>query len=168
MTRFAVLLIVLIVATLPTPALAAPPNAMEKLESLGWLTGVWIGDTGRGSWEARYSTASGGLLLSTNKEFAGGRVVGFEFEQFRVEGDDVILSPYPSGQQSPVVFTLTEWDPDARKAVFENPEHDFPQIITYHRTTDRTLNILVQARRDGELSGFELKLNLAEGSSTDR
>jgi hypothetical protein len=155
------LAIVLMVFTAPC-AVAEGPTAMEKLESLSWLTGVWTGETGRGTYESRYSTASGGVLLSTNKEFADGRVVGFEFEQFRVQGDDVIMAPYPNGKQSPIVFTLTEWSPDDRKAVFTNPEHDFPQIITYQRTGDRTLKILVQAKQDGKLSGFELNLELSK------
>ena len=73
-------------------------------------------------------------MLSTNKQVVEGRLVGWEYEQFRVHEGRVIMQPYPKGEKSPVFFTLTELDVAARKAVFENPEHDFPQIITYHRS----------------------------------
>ena len=41
-----------------------------------------------------------------------------------------------------------------RRVVFANPEHDFPQRITYWRKGD-TLRVRVEAQKDGEWDGFE-------------
>jgi len=152
MLMISCLLATVAVATEPAP------EPGEKLAALGWLTGTWIGPSGRGTWEARYTTADAGMLLSVNKETVNGKAVSFELERFSVEGSDIVLHPYVKGVKSPATFKMTEFDVAARRAVFENPEHDFPQIITYHRTSDTTLNIKVQARRNGELRGFELNL----------
>ena len=137
---------------------APPPDAVARLAALEWLAGTWTGPSPQGMWEARYTSAGGGLMLSANKETKDGKVIGFEFEQFLVAGDQVVMQPYIGGVKSPASFPMTESDPAARRAVFENPGHDFPQIITYHRTSDSTLNIKVQARRDGQQRGFELNL----------
>jgi hypothetical protein len=133
-------------------------DADRQLAALDWLAGTWHGTAGRGEWLARYSTPEGGLILSLNKQIVDGRVVAFEFEQFQVVDGRLVMAPYPGGTKSPVVFTLTELDEEAQRAVFEKPEHDFPQIITYHRHAPGRLRILVQARRDGELQGFAVNL----------
>jgi hypothetical protein len=132
------------------------PN--QRLASMSWLEGHWIGSSGKGSWEAIYSGPEGGSVLSLNKEIVDGELVTIEFEQFVVEDDAVVMIPAPGGRRSEVRFTLTDYDPSARRAVFTNPEHDFPQTIVYERRDDDTLTIDVRARRGGETVGFTLEL----------
>ena len=60
----------------------------------------------------------------------------------------MIVTPYPFGRAS-VPFTLTEHDAKARKAVFENPSHDFPKRIVYHRKSDDALWISVAGDHPG-------------------
>jgi hypothetical protein len=133
-------------------------EAEQRLASLAWLEGEWRGEFSGGSWEARYTGAEGGLILSTNKHVVDGQLRSWEYEQFRVEDGAVIMQPYPGGEKSPVIFSLTECDAASRRVVLENPAHDFPQILTYHRRDDETLHILVQSRREDERVGFELVL----------
>lgn len=134
-----------------------PPSPKEKLQGLAYLEGTWSGPVGPGTWEARYTSASGGEILSTNKELRGGQVVSFEFERFRVRDGKVLMTPWVKGKQS-VDFTLTALDADAMKATFENPAHDFPQRIIYHRSAKNVLEIHVTAKRGEKHAGFSLKL----------
>lgn len=144
------------------PAKPKPkPDPQAAVKSLAWLAGTWTGSIGPGTWEAVYTTASGGEVMSTNKELRDGKVVSFEFERFFVKGTNVVMTPYVKGINK-VAFTLTENDPAARRAIFENPAHDFPQRIDYHRRDDDLLVIGVTAERGGKQVGFQLKLNRAK------
>jgi len=142
------------------PEAATDSDPAQILASLDWLAGHWRGAHGSGTWEAIYSTPEGGLILSLNKQVTDGKLQVFEIEQFRVQGGAVVMAPLPFGKPSPVVFTLTEWDAEERRAVFENPEHDFPQILVYHRRAEDRLHVAAHAMREGQRVGFELDLTL--------
>jgi hypothetical protein len=63
----------------------------------------------------------------------------------------VVLTPYPEGKESSVTFRLTDFDQKTRRALFENPEHDFPTKISYQRVAEDSLTILVSGPgKDGK------------------
>jgi Domain of unknown function (DUF6265) len=137
----------LLVAVL-TPALAraqeAPPAPLESLE---WLAGTW---EGQACWEGQadaepflavYSTPAGGEVLSLSKSLDGqGRVAFFEFERFHTVDGQVLLTPYPGGQEA-ASFTLAEQG--AEWVLFTNPDNDWPQSIRYARAEDGGLEVRV-------------------------
>lgn len=133
-------------------------TAADRLASLKWLSGSWQGPFDKGVWEAAYTSATGGVILSANKEMIDGRVVMVEFERFTVENDDVILTPYPHGRQSEATFKLVEHDPRLSRAIFVNPEHDFPSRIVYERTGADRLLITVTGREGDESKTLTLDL----------
>lgn len=117
----------------------------DPLASLAWLEGEWRGDT----WHARYSSPEGGMILSYAKEYdASGRVGFFETERIEVRDGQVVLVPAPFGSPS-VPFALTSIDPVGRRARFENPAHDFPRSITYHRTGESSLAFRLEGVQGG-------------------
>lgn len=123
-----------------------PPPAHE----LAWLAGSWKGTIEGGEWEASYTSAEGGEVLSASKELRGGRVAMIEFEHFRVVDGVLVMTPFPFGKRSDTSFAITELDRDARRAVFANPDHDFSQEIVYHRAAEDRLAITVAGRRNDE------------------
>ncbi len=149
--------LVWLVASPAAVAEDAPPTPEQQIQGLAYLEGIWSGPIGPGTWEARYTSPTGGEVLSTNKEIRNARVVSFEFERFRVQDGKVLMTPWVKGKQS-VDFTLTALDEDAMKATFENPAHDFPQRIIYHRSAKGVLEIHVTAQRGEKHAGFSLKL----------
>jgi hypothetical protein len=52
-----------------------------------------------------------------------------------------------------VTFTLVEYDPAAKKAVFANPEHDYPKRITYQRVADDRLLFVVAGTAEETKAG---------------
>jgi uncharacterized protein DUF6265 len=125
--------------TSPPPRFPASP---PSIHDLAWLEGTWRGVIGDRDFEARYSGADGGQVLSASKYMKEGKAAGFEFERFEEQGDSLVLTPFPEGKSS-VTFRLAELDPKARRAVFENPDHDFPTRISYERVANDRLTILV-------------------------
>lgn len=110
--------------------------------SADWLEGCWRhleGDTIE-VWSAPHAAMQFGYSISSR----AGEVVAFE--QLRIEPSSSGLSyiASPAGGP-PVPFGLVEYQ--AGLAVFENPEHDFPQRIAYQR--DGTHLLATIAKLDG-------------------
>jgi hypothetical protein len=125
----------------PSAVLISPVPPLS-INDLSWLEGTWEGEIGDRHFEARYTSPEGGQLLSASKYTKNGKPAGFEFERFEEQGDTLVLTPFPEGKSS-VTFQLTELDSTSRRAVFENPAHDFPTRISYQRIAENKLQILV-------------------------
>lgn len=124
--------------------LRADPAA--QLAELGFLAGHWRGE----HWHGYTTPPEGGVILSLAKEYdSEGRAAFFEFERIGVEGGEVVLTPSPFGRPS-VAFPMVELDVATRRVRFENPAHDFPRSIQYHRTTDDELVFTLLGERGGE------------------
>ncbi|HEV8453741.1 MAG TPA: DUF6265 family protein [Gemmatimonadales bacterium] len=117
---------------------ASPPS----IRDLAWLEGIWQGKIGEREFEARYSGADGGQVLSASKYAKDGMAAGFEFERFEELDGTLVLTPFPEGKSS-VTFKLAELEPRSRRVVFENLAHDFPTRLSYQRVADNKLTILV-------------------------
>ena len=116
---------------------SAPPEVAAQAASpptLEWIAGCWEMATERSTTTERWSDATGGVLLGSSKTIREGRVVAWEL--LRIEesaGGSWQYWAYPSGQ-APTTFTAVAANADS--VTFENPEHDFPQSITYRRRPD--------------------------------
>ena len=138
-SSFSILVLFLSSSAAPPPGF---PAITPHISDLSWLEGVWQGQIGGRTFEARYSGVDGGQVLSASKYTENGKAAGFEFERFEEQGDSVVLTPFPEGKSS-VTFMLAELDSKARRAVFENLAHDFPTRISYQRVANDRLTILV-------------------------
>jgi hypothetical protein len=126
----------------PTAPLPHRRVAPPRVSDLSWLEGSWLGRIGGRDFEAHYTSAEGGQILSASKYTEDGKPAGFEFERFEQKGDTLVLTPFPEGNSS-ATFPLVEYDARNRRAVFENVAHDFPTRISYQRVSNNRLTILV-------------------------
>lgn len=151
----------LLAATAPGAAQAAAATAAVRVEDLAWLAGSWAGEVRGASaatrFETHYSTPQGGVILSISKAFrSDGKLSWFELERFESRDGRLTVTPYPNGKAS-VSFTLAEYDPAAKKAVFVNAEHDYPNRITYQRAAeDRLVFIVAGNGKDAPVMEFSL------------
>jgi hypothetical protein len=126
------------------PTLLADPAA--QLAELDFLEGHWRGET----WHGYTTSPEGGVILTLAKEYdASGAATFFEFERIAVEGEQVVLTPSPFGKPS-VSFPMVELDVVAKRVRFENPAHDFPRSIQYHRSGPEELVFTLHGERGGE------------------
>ena len=114
-------------------------------EKLGWMAGCWAasgGETGSGE---QWMAPAGGTLIGMSRTVKNGKTVAWEAVQIRdVEGRlAYVAKPH---NQPEAAFKLASLD--GQQAVFENPQHDFPQRIIYKRDGDRLL-----ARIEGTMKG---------------
>ena len=127
----------------------------HTVDDLAWISGTWEGTSGDMRQEEHWSRPAGGVILGLHRDLVSPDRAFFEFLRIEQRADGIFYVAMPGGRAG-TDFRLTELEHG--RAVFENPGHDFPQIITYHRTSDRALSIKVQAHQDGKLAGFELEL----------
>ena len=110
---------------------AAPQGT--PLDALTFMTGCWRGAfgggaAGAGTIEEYYSTPTSNMIIGVTRFVRGGRTVDFEFTRIMASDSGITLMPQPRGRP-PTPFRMTS--SDSVSAVWENPQHDFPQKISY-------------------------------------
>lgn len=131
-----------------------------SLDAVRFMAGAWGSD---GDVVEYWLPPLRGLMVGVNRAREGDEMPFFEF--LRIEARDggiyYVASPRGGGTTD---FKLTEVSEG--RAVFENPEHDFPQKLIYTRTGDR-LEAEVGAVRDGKWGSFTLEWTAQPCSAAD-
>lgn len=136
-----------------TLALAAATLAQEKssVTQLAFLTGHWRGTSTSGATaEEIISAPEGGVMLSAGREFQGGKCIFFDLVAFTEKDGAVQLIPHPNGRRSPRTFPLVQLDAQAKRATFENKEHDFPKTFVYELVAPDRLRITLTGEMKGQ------------------
>ena len=126
----------------------APGQVRYSVESLSWIAGCWEGGK-KNVYHEQWMKPSGKMMIGMARTVAGGKTTTYEFMRLHEDNNgDVFYTALPSGQ-SETTFKLISMDDTT--AVFENPEHDFPQRIIY----SLRLNGSLVARIEGQSNGME-------------
>lgn len=116
---------------------AAEPAPPPSLQTLRFMTGCWRGPAGRGTTLEEYYTApAANLMLGVSRYVREGKVTDYEFTSIERRDSDLVITPHPKGQ-SPASFRLRKLTDG--EVVWANPEHDFPQVISYRRVAPDSL-----------------------------
>ncbi len=107
-----------------TLLLALPLSAEPKIEDLAFMSGHWAADGVEEVWLAPTADLMTGMNRTVNRS---GRA-SFEFFRIAQTSEGIIYFTQPGGRPA-LPFKLTELTPN--RAVFSNPEHDFPKRILY-------------------------------------
>jgi Domain of unknown function (DUF6265) len=116
-------LTLLLLSFLALPAFAAEPT----VDDLKWIAGHWTATINGVESEELWLPPSGNLMLGLHRDVKGTRA-SFEFIRIAMTKDGVAYLAQPGGKPA-TAFKLVEATP--KKAVFENPAHDFPTRIVY-------------------------------------
>jgi hypothetical protein len=150
-------LIVLIVSLVVPAALAVeeeaeqPPPSQPTVAELGWLEGHWQGESNGVAMEEIWTSPEGGLIVGLHRDvFPSGRAF-FEFLRIASTDEGIAFLASPMGRDATAFALVSLVD---QQAVFENPEHDFPQRIIYERVGDR-LRARIEGEQDGRSTSSE-------------
>lgn len=124
---------------------AALPGSAADLPA--WMAGTWRSTSGEVQMEEHWTTAEGGLMLGLHRDIKPKRT-SFEFMRIEKRGETLVYLAMPGGRPA-TPFPLA--GAEDHRIVFENPEHDFPQRITYWREGEKLC-----ARVDGPAGGAEI------------
>jgi len=104
--------------------------------SLDWMTGHWCTEDGGRITEELWLPPAGSTLVGLGRSRTQDNTTGFEYLRI-VDQDGVQTFIAQPGGVPPTGFGRTGGGSDWVR--FENPEHDFPQLIEYRREGDRLL-----------------------------
>ena len=114
--------------------LAAQAPAPTRVDDLAWMSGSWESANGERWLEETWSAPRAGMMLGFARHGVGERLHEFEFVRLQA-GEDGVVTYFAQPQGRPAVpFRLAR--AEANEAVFENPDHDYPQRIRYRRDGD--------------------------------
>ena len=131
-------------------ALSLTAQEKANFEKLGWIAGNWTGKMGRAQIEENWTAPLGGAMLGVSRTVsntaAGPRMVAFEFLRIVQKEGETFYIAQPNGRP-PTEFKLTS--ATDTKAVFENPAHDHPKIITYEKDANGDLLATIEGDEGG-------------------
>ncbi|MCB0729161.1 MAG: hypothetical protein KDD00_16970, partial [Ignavibacteriae bacterium] len=102
---------------------------MDDLKKLEWLTGQWEGIMGSGLYHEEWYPDELNNLTGRAYLIKNGEITNNEKLKIHLIENDIFYTADVSHNPAPVSFKLTEYSD--KIFIFENPEHDFPQKITY-------------------------------------
>ena len=122
----------------------------HEIKNASWLIGTWENKTTRGSMYEHWAAGGSQELLGKSFILRGSDTVIFETIRLVQEGELLIYIPTVKNQNQglPVRFPSTSVNED--QLVFENPQHDFPQKITYTRVGKDSLVAEISGIRNGK------------------
>ena len=125
----------------------------SSIASLEWILGNWSVDDGKNISTELWKEVSpstfeghGEVRSKLTKELKSSE----SLRLVEMEGEIFYLAKV-SHNDLPVAFRLK--DCSHNKAIFENPDHDFPQLLEYKLDTENRLTVLVS---DGKEKGFKV------------
>ncbi len=135
------------------------PNAFTQssgfeIESLAWLAGCWEGRYANGRIVSeQWMKPLGKVMLSMSRTVKNGKTIDYEYVRLEQSDDGTIrYIAHPSGQTE-ASFALVKLE--GKKAVFANPEHDFPQRIIYQLVSADSLFAHIEGTIDGKEKSFD-------------
>ncbi|MGH7178102.1 MAG: DUF6265 family protein [Tepidisphaeraceae bacterium] len=131
--------------------LAAASTAPSDLDKVAFIAGSWVSEKDGTTTEEHWTVPQAGTMLAVARTMKDGKTVFFEYLRIEASADGVAYIAQPRGR-APTSFKLNE-STDTR-AVFENPEHDFPRRIIYSREGEN-LRARIEGTRNGKPTGQE-------------
>lgn len=103
--------------------------AQSDMEKLSWIVDRWVSTDGESTTCEHWETVSETLFTGGSETTKNGDTVFAEKLKIEVIDGNIYYVADVSHNPAPVKFKLTLLTES--EAVFENPEHDFPQKISY-------------------------------------
>jgi hypothetical protein len=120
---------------------------------LSWLAGTWSFERNGRAVTERWTAPAGGMMLGTSQTVANDKTVDYEFIVLRVDANGDLLYVAKPSRQPEASFKLVRVTD--REIVFENPQHDFPQKISYTLKDDGTLLAAIEGTKNAKTRRVE-------------
>ena len=129
----------------------------NDIRGLGWIAGCWeSNDTAKRRTTAEHwMKPAGGLMLGVGRTVKNDRAVDFEFMRIEQKNENIFFIAKPKSNKDETPFKLIKLS--AFEAVFENPDHDFPQRVIYKRA-GKKLTGRIEGNKDGKVLAIDFPM----------
>jgi hypothetical protein len=116
-----------------------------------WLIGTWVNDSNRDHVYESWSRINKNELQGISYLISGQDTVVKETIRLINENDAMFYIPSVSNQNEgrPIRFVMTRLTDTEMQ--FENPEHDFPQVISYRKESENALLAEIWSTNEGNI-----------------
>ncbi|WP_228400833.1 DUF6265 family protein [Chryseobacterium taichungense] len=125
-------------------------NQANDIQKAEWLIGTWENKTQKGSiyetWTKTGNTEFSGKSYSVKDK----DTIVFESVRLVKENKKLFYIPTVKNQNDGLPVRFAAKTISENQLVFENPEHDFPQIITYTKITSDSLIAEISGIKNGQ------------------
>jgi hypothetical protein len=150
MKRLLAILVAVIIACGCSTADEKQKEGIRKLKSLEWLLGNWEMATGQGTLTESWTKISDTLWMGSGVFVSETGDTAFHEElKIVTRADTLYYIPTVSDQNGGLPVKFKERLIGETEIVFENPAHDFPQIIRYEKTSDTSVHAMVSGNDGG-------------------
>jgi len=138
---------------------ATPQEQKPTIADFAWLAGCWDGSSANREYLEQWMKPSGQTMLGMSRTVYGGKTVEYEFLQIREQEGSIYFIANPSGQAE-ASFKLIKFG--EQEAIFENPQHDFPQRIIYRLEKDGSLAAAIEGMSNGKMKKVDFPMRRAK------
>ena len=140
------------------------PESAGELARLDWMLGRWEMVEEDHTLTEEWQQIDSANFLGAASKIVGSDTIPTEKLEIRATDSGVFYIADVPQNPEPVWFKLTEGSDTT--AVFENPEHDLPNLISYRLESPGIIRVRVAGVRDGAPTGFELLFARAASDSS--
>lgn len=121
------------------------------------MSGCWAADDAETGSMEYWTAPAGGTMFGISRTVVDGKTVAFEYLRIVTdEDDDIVLIASPSGQETARFELLSR---SLQQVVFVNPDHDFPQRISYRLSGDNKLLGRIEGEQDGQSVNIDFPMS---------
>jgi len=142
-------------------AASALGSDRPSIDDVAWIAGSWVMDEDGTRMEERWMDPVGGAMVGLSRTTRGDRMTGFEYLRIVADDEGVGYVAQPEGRP-PTRFALVSWEEG--EAVFENREHDFPQVIRYVKKAGGGLSAVIEGP-DAEGAWSRVEMSFRDASA---
>lgn len=142
--------------------IAFAQNAAFKIEDLSWISGCWQSENKEknSSVSEFWTRVAGGSMFGVSRTIRGGKLGDYEYLRIVQDEKGIFYIAKPKANPDETAFKLVKLS--GTEAIFENPEHDFPQRIIYRLEGGTNMFARVEGNNKGKPMGFDFKMAKAK------
>ncbi|MBL0938922.1 MAG: hypothetical protein IBJ03_08505 [Gemmatimonadaceae bacterium] len=147
-----------LIVLLATPTLVEAQSTGAStfdIARLKWLAGCWEQRTPTRTVQEQWMAPEGGTMHGASRTVTGPSTRAWEWLRIAPVNGRLSYIAIPSGQTETAFAATTVQD---TLAVFENPAHDFPQVIAYRRVSKDSIVARISAVTNGRTRDMDIPM----------
>ncbi|QSB26141.1 DUF6265 family protein [Flavobacterium sp. CLA17] len=124
----------------------------DKIKIADWLIGNWENKSPDGLLIENWQKVNDSTFSATSYFIKGKDTLHFEKIVLSQKGEKLTYSATVNGQNNDKAIDFPSTSETETKLVFENPQHDYPQKISYTKGANNTLTAEVTGKLQGKLT----------------
>ncbi|REJ83515.1 MAG: hypothetical protein DWQ44_03555 [Bacteroidetes bacterium] len=136
-------------------------SSQSDLAFLSWMSGTWENSQKEVLMREEWTLQGDSLMTGTGMQVKGNDTLFIEQLRIFKDAGEVYYVATVEGQNDnqPVFFRMSA--STEKSAVFENPQHDFPQVIRYELESPNVLLATIEAVKDSKKVSREFRFRKA-------